>query len=166
MSARHYHWYQTLMHKVASTPAGVWFFSRTLPSEDRFLFRLTGGRYTVSSILTGLPVVTMTTTGAKSGLPRTVPLLYIRDDQNPGSFALIGSNWGQKHSPSWYHNLKAHPRATCTIDGQTKDYVAQEVSGEAYERFWQHAVNTYLGFPLYKQRAGRRIPILVMTPAS
>jgi hypothetical protein len=61
--------------------------------------------------------------------------------------------------------LKANPRAIGTIRGQTATYVAHEASGEEYERFWQYAANTYLGFPLYKQRVGgRRIPIMIMTP--
>jgi deazaflavin-dependent oxidoreductase (nitroreductase family) len=144
---------------------GAWFFACTLHYFDRVAFKLSGGRATMTSALAGLPVVLLTTSGAKSGLPRTLPLLCIRDERNPHTFALVASNWGQSHYPAWYLNLKANPHATCSIRGQTGTYVAHEASAEEYERFWQCAANTYLGFALYKQRVGERhIPIMIMTP--
>jgi deazaflavin-dependent oxidoreductase (nitroreductase family) len=107
----------------------------------------------------------LTTTGAKSGLPHTIPLIYIRDEENPEIFALIASNWGQDHNPAWYYNLKKNPCAVCSIRGETREYLAHEATGEEYERFWQRATETYVGYPLYKARAGsRRIPIMAMTP--
>ncbi len=105
----------------------------------------------------------LTTTGAKSGLPRTVPLLYIRDENHPNSFALIATNWGQRTYPAWYFNLKANPEALCVIEGKAGSYLAHEAAGDEYDRFWQYATNTYFGYTLYKQRiSGRRIPIMVM----
>jgi deazaflavin-dependent oxidoreductase (nitroreductase family) len=119
----------------------------------------------MTSLFTGLPVVILTSQGAKSGLPRTVPLFCIRDESNPASFALIGTNFGQKHYPAWYFNLKAHPKAVCSIAGQTGHYLAHEAQAEEYDRFWQSASDTYLGYPIYKQRIiGRRVPIVVMVP--
>jgi deazaflavin-dependent oxidoreductase (nitroreductase family) len=119
----------------------------------------------MTSLLAGLPVVLVTTTGAKTGRPRTLPLLCIRDESDPNTFALIASNWGQRRNPAWYYNLKTNPRATCTIEGRTGEYIAHEATGEEYERFWRYAENIYIGYPRYKQRAGRRhIPIMVMTP--
>ena len=115
--------------------------------------------------MTGLPVVILTTAGAKSGLPRTTPLLCIRDEDNPETFALIATNWGQRHYPGWYHNLKANPQATCSIRGQSGNYRAHEAEDDEYDKFWRIAGATYLGFPLYKERIGttRHIPIMVMT---
>jgi deazaflavin-dependent oxidoreductase (nitroreductase family) len=153
------------VQKIASSRPGAWFFARTLHYFDRVVFKVSGGHVTMTSALAGLPVVLLTTTGAKSGLPRSLPLLCIRNERNPDRFALVASNWGQHHYPGWYFNLKADPRATCSIRGQTGTYVAHEASGEEYERFWQSAANTYLGFAIYKQRVGeRRIPIMIMTP--
>ena len=112
-----------------------------------------------------LSIINVTTTGAKSGLPRTTPLIAILDEQNPQQFALIASNWGHKHYPSWYYNVTANPRVTCTIKGETKDYTAAEVSGADYDRFWGYAKNTYVGYALYKERVGKRsIPIILLTP--
>ena len=165
MNQRRYSFFQGLVQKIGSSRFGAWFYARTLHHFDRVAFKLTGGRATLTSALAGLPVVLLTTTGVKSGLPRTLPLLCIRDERNPTTFALVASNWGQPHYPAWYFNLKANPRAIGSIRGQTATYVAHEASGEEYERFWQYAADTYPGYPLYKQRVGERgIPIMIMTP--
>ncbi len=156
--------FHAINQKIASSRPGAWSFARTLHHIDPLVLRLTGGRSTLTSLLAGAPVVMVTTTGAKSGLPRTVPLLCIRDRSDPDRFALVASNWGQRHYPAWYFNLKANPRATCALAGHVATYGAREASGEEYERFWQRATEAYLGYPLYKQRAShRRIPIMVMT---
>ena len=80
------------------------FYARTLHHIDRLVYRATHQRATLSGWIAGLPVVNLTTTGAKSGLLRTLPLLAIpRDD----GFVVIASNYGQRRHPAWYHNLKA-----------------------------------------------------------
>jgi deazaflavin-dependent oxidoreductase (nitroreductase family) len=167
MAQDRYSTFHVAMQRLASSRPGAWFLSRTQHHFDRVLLKLTNNRATLTSIVAGLPVVMLTCTGAKSGLPRTVPLACIRDVSEPDRFAFIASNWGQRHHPAWYHNLKANPRATCSIAGQAGDYIAHEAEGVEYDRFWQAATNTYIGFPLYRQRAGdRHIPIMVMTPVS
>jgi len=157
---------QSIMQSIAASKPGSWFFARTLHHFDRFFLWISGGRITMSTILAGLPELNLTTTGAKSGLARSIPLIYIRDETNPGTFALIASNWGQKRYPSWYFNLKANPQATAVIAGKSGEYVAREASGDEYERFWQQAVDTYAGYPNYKERihGGRSIPIMVLSP--
>ena len=165
MDKPRYSFFHSLMQRIASSALGAWLLSRTLHQADGIFLKVSKGRTTLSSILTGLSVVVLTTTGAKSGLPRTLPLLCIRDTDNPDQFAIIASNWGQHRHPSWYFNLKAIPRATCSLGGNARAYLAHEAVGDEYERFWQYAVKTYLGYPLYKQRAGKRhIPIMVLTP--
>lgn len=165
MTRKKYNPFQSLVQKIAATPPGAWLLARTLHHSDRLVWRLSGGRRTLTSWLAGAPMVVVTTTGAKSGWPRTTPLLCIRDEDDPATFAIIATNWGQKHYPAWYFNLKANPRATCVIDGAARDYRAHEATGEEYARFWQYATNTYRGYPMYKQRiSGRTIPIMVMTP--
>ncbi len=157
--------FHAAMQRLAASPPGAWFYARTLHHFDRLVLKLSGGRSTLTSLVTGLPVVVVTTTGAKSGKPRTVPLLCIRDQHDPTIVAVIASNWGQHHYPAWYVNLKANPRAACAIAGQIGSYVAHEAVGEEYKRFWRYAADTYLGYPLYQQRTGgRRIPIMIMTP--
>ncbi len=160
-----YSFFHTLVQKIMSSKPGAWLGARLVRPLDNVTLKLTGGRATLTSLAAGVPIVYLTTIGAKSGLPRTLPLLPIRDTQAPAGFALIASNWGQAHYPAWYFNLKKNPRATCMLNGQTADYEAQEVDGEEYERIWGYATQTYRGYALYKERAtGRRIPIMVMKP--
>jgi deazaflavin-dependent oxidoreductase (nitroreductase family) len=113
-------------------------------------------------LLTGLPVITLTTTGAKSGKKRSVPLIGIPDGDN---YIVIASNWGQKHFPAWYHNLTANPRVAITRDHQSGRYIARETTGEEYDTYWKTAVEMYAGYAAYKRRTGgRRIPIVMLTP--
>jgi deazaflavin-dependent oxidoreductase (nitroreductase family) len=167
MTRKKYSPFHSIIQRLAASPPGAWLLARSMHHLDRICLKLSGGRVSMTSLFTGLPVVILTTTGAKSGLPRTLPLLGIRDERDPTAFALIASNWGQRHYPAWYFNLRANPRAHCSIAGRVGHYVAHEATEEEYERFWRYAADTYLGYPLYKQRvAGRRIPILIMTPTS
>jgi deazaflavin-dependent oxidoreductase (nitroreductase family) len=165
MTQKKYNLFYSVMQRIAASPPGAYFFARTLHHFDRVFLRLSAGRVTMASLVSGLPVVVVTTTGAKSGLPRSVPLLCIRDERDPATFALIATNWGQQHYPAWYFNLKANPHASCSIAGKTEQYLAHEAADEEYARFWQYAVDAYIGYPLYKQRIhGRSIPIMVMSP--
>jgi deazaflavin-dependent oxidoreductase (nitroreductase family) len=165
MAKQPYSPFHSFFQKIASSRPGAWFLSRTLHQFDIIFLKMSKGRMTMSSILTGLPVVMLTTIGAKSGLPRTLPLLCIHETDDSNLLAFIASNWGQRHHPAWYFNLKANPRATCSISNQIRTYIAHEANGEEYEKFWRCASETYIGYPLYKQRAGgRHIPIMILTP--
>lgn len=158
---------QRLMQKIASTAPGAWFLARAMHHLDRIVFRLSGGRTTMASVMTGLPVVVLATKGAKSGLIRTIPLLCIEDEDHPGTVAVVASNFGQLHNPAWYYNLKANPEVTGSINGQLRTYATREAKDAEYERFWNYALDTYIGFPSYKVRAGQRhIPIMVMEPVA
>lgn len=162
MPPKRYSPFHVFVQRMASTAAGSWFLGRVLRYLDRVTLLLSGGRLTLTVLLGGLPVVMVTTTGARTGRPRTQPLAPIFDPRAPGRFALIASNWGQHRFPSWYHNLKKNPRASCDMDGRTEICVAREAAGEEYDRFWACATEAYVGYRLYRQRAGRRIPIMVM----
>jgi deazaflavin-dependent oxidoreductase (nitroreductase family) len=149
------------IHKVASSTVGARLFSPVLPYADRAVFRMTHGRHTLSSWLSGLEIIMLTTKGAKSGQLRTVPLASI-PHPNGVDVAVIASNWGNKRPPAWYFNLRTNPQATGTIAGTTRTYVAHEATAEEYETLWTTAEAIYLGFPRYKERAERHIPIMVL----
>jgi deazaflavin-dependent oxidoreductase (nitroreductase family) len=154
-----------LVERVASARPGAWFLARALPPLDRLFLRLSAGQATLTSLVTGLPVAMVTTIGARSGRPRTAPLLTIRDPGDPSTLALVASNWGQRRYPAWYYNLRANPLATCASGGKVRTYLAHEAAGEEYEQFWRYAVSTYLGYVAYQKRAAvRRIPIMVLVP--
>ena len=104
---------QRSIHIITRTKAGSRLLARTLHHLDRPMLRLSHGRYSLTSALAGLPVVMVTTIGAKSGQPRQLPLVAIPDGEN---VILIASNFGQHHHPAWYYNLHAHPQARESIE--------------------------------------------------
>ena len=120
--------------RIASTPAGAWFYARTLHHFDRLVRRLFGGQVSLTKLFTGLEPVWLTTTGAKSGLPRTAPVLGIEDGEK---IILVASNWGQNHHPAWYRNLRAHPEVTVSVRGRAAMYVAREAADAEREACWQ-----------------------------
>ena len=135
--------------------------ARILHRADAVLLRLTGGKLTFAQF-SGLPIIELTTTGAKTGKRRTLPLAGLPVG---GKFALIASNFGQKRYPAWYHNLKANPECTVTKGGQTGVYIAREVNGREHEYYFDMAVSYYIGYAAYKNRAkNRKIPVMVLEP--
>jgi deazaflavin-dependent oxidoreductase (nitroreductase family) len=153
------------IQKFASTYWGARLFSRLLHHLDRAALRLTANRRTLSGALSGLEVGILTTTGARTGELRSLPLLLIRLPEAPAAVGLIATNWGQKHAPGWYYNLKANPCAALSIAGKERPYRARQAQGEEYQQYWQAAAASYPGFPLYKVRAAHRpIHILVLEP--
>jgi deazaflavin-dependent oxidoreductase (nitroreductase family) len=126
---------------------------------DGAILRLSDGHFTASSLFSGLPIITLTTTGARSGKPRDVPLVGIPDGER---LILIASNWGQARHPAWYYNVKANPAVMVTRGGQTQPYVAQELTGAAREAAWARAVALYPGYRGYAERAGREIPVIAL----
>jgi deazaflavin-dependent oxidoreductase (nitroreductase family) len=135
-----------------------WLYARILPTADRLVSRLSGRKLTLVRITTGLPVLLLTTTGAKTGALRANPVLYLRSGED---FVVIASNWSQRHNPGWYYNLLAHPKATVTLDGATFDALAREATAPERDLFWAQAVRMYPAWNIYKARALRReFPIL------
>lgn len=154
------HWWHGLVRRIAATAPGARFFSYTAHRLDRPFLRFSRSRTSLTTILTGLPVLTITTVGAKSGQPRSIPLLSIPDGED---FILIASNFGQSHHPAWYHNLRACPEAQILLDGKTATYLAHEASGDERQRCWRRAVELYPGYAAYAERTGgRTIPVMVL----
>jgi deazaflavin-dependent oxidoreductase (nitroreductase family) len=104
----------------------------------------------------------LTTTGAKSGEQRTVPVLGLPTDSG---IAIIASNFGQVRHPGWYHNLRANPDAEVTVKGSRRHVRAVEADEQRRERIWQAGLHVYPGFGQYAQRAShRRISVFVLEP--
>jgi deazaflavin-dependent oxidoreductase (nitroreductase family) len=138
------------------------FFSRTLHLFDRAVFKLTRGRATFSSWLAGLPVAWLTTTGARSGAQRTSPVVAI--PAGDGKLVVIASNYGQRHNPAWYHNLRANPSVRLLFDGDERDMVARELEGDEREHWYERGIEIYPGWVQYRKRAPRRIPVIELSP--
>jgi len=155
-------WFFSLTKAILATRPGSWFFARTLHIFDRLVERLTRGRKAFTEILGGIPVITLITTGAKSGLPRRTPLVgFPRKDE----IILIASNFGRSFHPAWYLNLKANPDVTVAYKGKCESYRAREAEGNERDESWNVAVKWYPGYKNYRKWAGtRRIPVILLTP--
>ena len=131
-----------------------WFaaFGRSITPLDRFLQRHTRGKLTTAG-WHPLPYLLITTTGRKSGEPRTQPLLYARDG---GDYIVVGSNWGQAHHPAWSANLLANPDATVTLGGQTIAVRARCAEGPERERLRQLLLRVWPAYTAYEERAAGR----------
>lgn len=144
---------QRVMQRIGASPPGAWFFQRTLYPIDKWLYRKTKGRVTVPGIVAGLPVVMLTTTGAKSGQRRTMPLLGVPVGQD---LAVIGSNYGQERTPGWVYNLEANPGATISYGGQDVDVVARRADDQEADEAFRLAEPIYAGYAHYRERAAHR----------
>ncbi len=153
---------QRWLQWIPSSGFGRWVLPRILHLADRAVYRLTGEKHTLTSLIAGVPVLLLTTRGAKSGALRTVPLVGTPHGK---SIILIASNFGQHQTPGWYYNLRAHPEATITVEGHTQNYLAREIQDEnEYQRYWAAAVSIYKGYDVYKAVAGRYIPMFILEP--
>lgn len=116
---------------------------------------------TEGTTMNGLPVVLLTSKGAKSGKLRKNCLMRV---EHNGEYALVASKGGTSANPDWYHNLMAHPHVELQ-DGPVKhDYMAREVSGAEREAWWQRAVEAFPTYADYQSQTERRIPVIVLTP--
>jgi deazaflavin-dependent oxidoreductase (nitroreductase family) len=128
---------------------------------DRLAYRLTGGATTASSWLAGVDIAMLTTTGARSGRPRTLPVLGLREGEDT---ILIASNFGRPRNPAWCHNLRANPRATIAVDGVSRDVLAHELHGAERERGYRRGEEIFPGFTQYRRWTDRKIPVFRACP--
>jgi deazaflavin-dependent oxidoreductase (nitroreductase family) len=131
---------------------------RSLTPLDRRLLTRTRGRYTVLGPI-GAPTLLLTTTGAKSGLPRTSPLLYCRDGAR---LLVIGSNFGQARHPAWTANLLAKPEATVTIGGLDIPVRAELLAGAERQRGIDTFIELTRVYAAYLERTDRDIRVFAL----
>ncbi|MBE2238109.1 MAG: nitroreductase family deazaflavin-dependent oxidoreductase [Caldilineaceae bacterium] len=151
---------QRAVKHIAALAPVAWLLARTLRPLDRATMHLTRGRTTATSLLTGLPVIYLTTTGAKSGQPRTTPLICGVDGER---LILFATNFGGDKHPAWSYNLRANPVATVTYQGQPATYHSREATAAERARYWPLADAIYAGYAAYRKRAAHReIPVFVL----
>ncbi len=118
-------------------------------------FRTNGGK--VGGIWEGRPLLLLTTTGAKSGQPRTHPMMYMRDGDRLFVFASKG---GAPTNPAWYHNLLAHPEVTVEVGNEKFHAIARPVTGEERDKIYARWAQMYPQFGEYQQKTTRKIPVI------
>lgn len=124
-------------------------------------FRANEGR--VSGAFEGAPMLLLTTTGAKTGLPRTKPMMYLPDGDR---WIVIASKGGADTHPDWYRNLKANPDVTVEVGTQTLPAVATEILGPERDELYAKQAARYPGFADYERKTARKIPVIALDRAS
>jgi F420H(2)-dependent quinone reductase len=137
-----------------------WPLLRHLTGAHVALYRRSGGR--LGHRPPGLPqMLLLDHVGARSGVRRTSPLVYARAGED---YVLVASKGGYPRHPAWFHNLRAHPDTTIQVGRRTIPVHARVASEEERERLWSRCLAVYRGFGGYQARAGRTIPLVILSP--
>ena len=122
-------------------------------------YEASGG--TEATTLRGVPVVVVTSVGAKSGKLRKNPVMRVEHD---GSYALVASKGGAPSHPTWYHNLVAHPSVELQDGPVRRRYSVHVAEGEERARWWERAVAVWPDYADYQTKTDREIPVFVADP--
>jgi deazaflavin-dependent oxidoreductase (nitroreductase family) len=126
------------------------------------VYRASGGRLGHTLPGTPLRMLLLDHVGAKSGVERTSPLLYIEDGED---VVIVASKGGFPKHPAWFHNLKANPDTTVQVGRERRRVHARVATPAERERLWPRAVRNYPGYADYQKRSkGREIPLVILEP--
>ncbi|MPZ82130.1 MAG: nitroreductase family deazaflavin-dependent oxidoreductase [Actinophytocola sp.] len=123
------------------------------------LYESSGGAK--GTMLRGMPVVVLTTIGAKTGKIRKTPLMRV---EREGSYAVVASLGGAPKHPVWYYNVVANPHVELQDGPVKQDMIAREVSGDEKATWWAVAVEAYPDYADYQRKTDRQIPVFVLEP--
>ncbi|MFE7840939.1 nitroreductase family deazaflavin-dependent oxidoreductase [Streptomyces sp. NPDC057474] len=127
--------------------------------EQVELYESSGGTQGTTLLDTGLPVIVLTTRGAKSGKLRKTPLMRVEHD---GRYAVVASQGGAPKHPVWYHNLKSDPHVELQDGPARQELTAREVTGDEKAAWWDRAVAAYPPYADYQKQTDREIPVFVL----
>jgi deazaflavin-dependent oxidoreductase (nitroreductase family) len=143
---------------VMSLADRAWPLLRRAAGAHMQLYRLTGGL--IGHRFPGSPAMLLLEhVGARSGIRRTTPLVYVDDGDD---VVLVASKGGHPRHPAWYHNLRAHPDTTVQIGRERRAVQARVATPEERKRLWPKAVATYSGYAGYQERTERQIPLVIL----
>lgn len=125
---------------------------------DKAIYRLTGGRRGLSSRSTTLY---LTTTGRKTGQPRRVPVLFLRDGNR---YWVMASNYGTQKHPAWSANLLADPNATIQVGDESREVRARLASGEEKAELWPRLLDLYPAWKQYSEWTDRDFRLFCLEP--
>jgi len=135
------------------------FFIKWMGRGNTWIYRRSNGK--LGGKFQNAPVALLTTTGRKTGEPRVSPVLYLRE----GDRVILGASRGgsDKH-PLWYLNLKANPKVSVQIKGETLSLTARDANEAARKEYWPKLVAMYPNFEDYQSWTDRVIPIVICDP--
>lgn len=125
-------------------------------------YEASGGTEAATLRDTGMPIIVLTTVGAKSGKLRKTALMRV---EHEGVYAVVASRGGTPQHPQWYWNLVAHPDVELQDGPEKHDYLAREVTGDEKAIWWERAVAAYPPYADYQTRTTRQIPVFVLERA-
>jgi deazaflavin-dependent oxidoreductase (nitroreductase family) len=131
-----------------------------LGAEHVQRYQETGGE--VGYLWNGVPILLLTTTGRRTGQPRTTPLIFGRDGDD---HLVVASKGGAPHHPAWYLNLTAHPEVAIQVRTEHLRVVARTASDHERPRLWRIMTELWPNYDVYRSRTERTIPVVVLTPA-
>ena len=111
----------------------------------------------------GMPIILLTTVGAKTGKLRKTPLMRVEHD---GEYAVVASLGGAPKNPVWYYNIAKNPRVELQDGSVTRDYGAREVFGDEKATWWERAVAAFPDYADYQTKTDRQIPVFLLPPVS
>jgi len=120
-----------------------------------------GSGGTKGTTMRGMPVVLLSTKGARSGKVRKTPLMRVEHD---GVYAVVASLGGAPKHPVWYFNVKANPVVELRDGPVVREMTAREVTGEEKQPWWERAVAAYPDYADYQRKTDREIPVFVLEP--
>ena len=150
-----------MIFNLAATRQGMRLFYLFVRLIDMPICRMTKGTFIPSANWNIMPIIYLTTVGAKTGIPRSIPLLCIPDGDN---LILLGSNWGNPKNPGWAYNLRVHPQTQVRKGKTVKGFTARELHGDERATYWQKAVMFYPPYVSYEQHSGRSLPMFLLEP--
>ena len=153
---------QRIVHKVAGSSVGGAVLAKIAPPLDKLTSKVSGGRGTSTQLLTGLPIMMLTTTGATTGRPRTHPVLGIPYGDDYG---LQSGNFGVTEVPAWVHNLRTNTQATIEYRGSSIDVIARDASEEEANEILSTGTALFPGLADYGRRADRQLDVFVLKAA-
>jgi F420H(2)-dependent quinone reductase len=137
-----------------------WPVLRRLMAGHAQIYRATNGL--IGHRFPGLaPMLLLDHVGAKSGVKRTTPLLYVRDGDD---VVIVASKGGHPRNPAWFHNLRAHPDTSVQVGSQRRPVHARVATSEERKRLWPRVVGAYGGYAGYQRRTEREIPLVILEP--
>lgn len=124
-------------------------------------YHLTGGRAYRGGPDSPAGFLMLTTTGRKSGMPRTVHLLYIRDGS---AYMLTASNEGKPRHPGWFFNVSTNPQVSIKVHSTSRIAVAEVAGPEKRDELWNQLLQIAPFYAGYEKRVQRQIPMVLVRP--
>jgi deazaflavin-dependent oxidoreductase (nitroreductase family) len=129
--------------------------------EQAELYESSGG--TEGTEMNGMPVIILTSVGAKTAKLRKTALMRVEHD---GEYAVVASRGGAPTHPVWYFNIVAEPHVELQDGPVKRDYMAREVFGEEKAAWWERSVVAYPPYEDYQHKTDRQIPVVVLEPVA